>query len=202
MRLVSAPDIDVPALRPSSAGESRWKRAAQIDTIMRIEAQRTFHRELSPRPGTLPADVAANFPMLRLSGAGRPLRRSRRWTGGDEHLRVVTSCIRYRRIVMSPSATALVVPIALALALTSARRSPCSDEIASLETAIKTSESTPVLAPTAPQSVGAQLHHQPTPQSVQRAEAAPSPELNDIITRAKVLDAEGKTKECMELVAT
>ena len=103
---------------------------------------------------------------------------------------------------MSPSATALVVPIALALALTSARASPCSDEIASFETAIKTSESTPVLAPTAPQSVGAQLHHQPTPQSVQRAEAAPSPELNDIITRAKVLDAEGKTKECMELVAT
>jgi hypothetical protein len=71
-----------------------------------------------------------------------------------------------------------------------------------LETAIKASESTPVLAPTAPQSVGAQLHHQPTPQSVQRAEAAPSPELNDIITRAKGLDAEGKTKECIELVAT
>ena len=46
MRLVSAPDIAEPALRPSSAGESRWKRAAQIDTIMRTEAQRTFQREL------------------------------------------------------------------------------------------------------------------------------------------------------------
>ena len=103
---------------------------------------------------------------------------------------------------MSPSATTLVVPIALALALTSARASPCSDEIANLETAINASERSPALVPTAPQSVGAQLHHQPTPQSVQRAEAAPSPELNDIITRAKVLDAEGKTKECMELVAT
>ena len=53
-----------------------------------------------------------------------------------------------------------------------------------------------------PQSVGAQLHHQPTPQSVQRAEAAPSAELKDIVNRAKVLDAEGKTKECLELVAT
>ena len=103
---------------------------------------------------------------------------------------------------MSPSATALVVPIALALALTSARASPCSDEIASLETAINASESTPALVPTEPQSLGAQLHHQPTPQSVQRAEAAPSTELNDIVKRAKVLDGEGKTKECMDLVAT
>jgi hypothetical protein len=103
---------------------------------------------------------------------------------------------------MSPSATALVVPITLALALTSAHASPCSDEIASLETAINASESSPALVPTEPQSLGAQLHHQPTPQSVQRAEAAPSTELNDIIKRAKVLDAEGKTKECMDLVAT
>jgi hypothetical protein len=63
---------------------------------------------------------------------------------------------------MSPSATALVVPIALALALTSARASPCSDEIASLETAINASESSPTLVPTEPQSLGAQLHHQPT----------------------------------------
>src|SRR5205807_843582 len=116
----------------------------------------------SPRPGILPADVAATVPMLRLS---HPSRRSHRWTGGDEHLRAVTSCIRHRRIVMSPSATALVVPIALALALTSARASPCSDEIASLETAINASESSPTLVPTEPQSLGAQLHHQPTPQS-------------------------------------
>jgi hypothetical protein len=103
---------------------------------------------------------------------------------------------------MRPSATAFVVPIALALALTSAHASPCSDEIANLETAINVSESSPAVVPTGPQSVGAQLHHQPTPQSVQRAEAAPSAELKDIVNRAKVLDAEGKTKECLELVAT
>ena len=103
---------------------------------------------------------------------------------------------------MSPSATALVVPIALALALTSAHASPCSDEIASLERALNASEGSPVLVPTEPQSLGAQLHHQPTPQSVQRAEAAPSTELNDIVKRAKVLDAGGKTKECTDLVAT
>ena len=103
---------------------------------------------------------------------------------------------------MSPSATALVVPIALALALTSARASPCSDEIAKLEQAIQQDGNDPAAVPTGRQSVGAQLHHQPTPQSVQRAEAAPNTELNDIVKRAKVLDAEGKTKECLDLVAT
>jgi len=103
---------------------------------------------------------------------------------------------------MRPSATAFVVPIALALALTSARASPCTDEIASLESAINVSASNPALVPTARQLVGAQLHRQPTPQSVQRAEAAPNTELNDIVKRAKVLDAEGKIKECMDLVAT
>ena len=46
MRLVSAPDIADPRCVPPSAGESRWKRAAQIDTIIRTEAQSTFHREL------------------------------------------------------------------------------------------------------------------------------------------------------------
>ena len=103
---------------------------------------------------------------------------------------------------MRPSATAFVVPIALTLALTSARASPCRDETASLESAINVAASNPVLVPTARQSVGAQLQRQPTPQSVQRAEAAPNTELNDFVKRTKDLDAEGKTKECMDLVAT
>ena len=60
----------------------------------------------------------------------------------------------------------------------------------------------PSSCPDGAESVGAQLHHQPTPQSVQRAEAAPNTELNDIVNRAKGLDGEGKTKECMELVAS
>jgi hypothetical protein len=57
-------------------------------------------------------------------------------------------------------------------------------------------------APTAPQSVGAQLGHQPTPESVRRAEAASTSGVNDILNRAKALDADRKTKECMDLVAT
>ena len=48
MRLISAPDMAASALRLFlPAGESRWKRAAQTDTIIRtIAAQHGFHREL------------------------------------------------------------------------------------------------------------------------------------------------------------
>jgi hypothetical protein len=101
---------------------------------------------------------------------------------------------------MSPSIMALVVSIALGLAMTSAHASACGDEIAQLEKAM--SEKRAAAAPTAPQSIGAQLGHQPTPESMRRAEAAATTGVDDILNRAKALDAEGKTKECMDLVAT
>jgi hypothetical protein len=98
---------------------------------------------------------------------------------------------------MRPPTMAL---IALGLSVSSPHASACSDEIAQLEKA--TSEKSAPAAPTAPQSVGAQLGHQPTPESVRRAEAASTSGVNDILNRAKALDADGKTKECMDLVAT
>ena len=103
---------------------------------------------------------------------------------------------------MNPSAMTLVVYIALGLGVTSAHASPCSDEIAQLEKVARQSESNPVAGPTAQQSIGAQLGHQPTLQSVRRAEVDSKAGLDAILTRAKALDAEGKTAECMELVGT
>ena len=103
---------------------------------------------------------------------------------------------------MNPSAMTLVVYIALGLGVTSAHAGPCADEIAQLEKAVRQSESNPVAGPTAQQSIGAQLRHQPTPESVRRAEVDSRAGLDGILTRAKALDAEGKTAECMELVGT
>jgi hypothetical protein len=100
---------------------------------------------------------------------------------------------------MNPSIMALVVSIVLGLAMTSAHASACSDEIARLVKAM--SEKSAAAAPTASQSIGAQLGHQPTPESMRRAEAAATTGVYDILNRAKTLDAEGKTKECMDLVA-
>jgi hypothetical protein len=101
---------------------------------------------------------------------------------------------------MNPSTITLVVCIALGLGVTSAHAGPCGDEIAQLEKAL--SESNPAAGPTASQSIGAQLRHQPTPESVRRAEVHSRAGLDAILTRAKALDAEGKTAECMELVGT
>jgi hypothetical protein len=103
---------------------------------------------------------------------------------------------------MNPLAMTLVVYIALGLGVTSAHASPCSDEIAQLEKAARLSESNPAVGPTASQSIGAQLRHQPTPESVRHAEVDSRAGLDAILTRAKALDAEGKTAECMELVGT
>jgi hypothetical protein len=103
---------------------------------------------------------------------------------------------------MNPSAMMLVVCIALGLGATSAHASPCGDAIAQLEKAARLSESNSAVGPTASQSIGAQLGHQPTPESVRRAEADSRAGIDAILTRAKALDAEGKTAECMELVGT
>jgi hypothetical protein len=95
----------------------------------------------------------------------------------------------------------LVVYIALWLGVTPVHAGPCGDEIAQLEKAIRQSENNPATDPTALQSIGAQLGHQPTPESVRRAEAESKARFAAILDRAKTFDAEGKTAECMQAVA-
>ena len=103
---------------------------------------------------------------------------------------------------MNPSTMAVAVYIAFGLGITSAHAGPCGDEIAQLEKAISQSKTDPAVGPTSSQSIGAQLGHQPTPESVRRAEINSRAGVDDILSRAKALDAEGKTAECMELVGT
>jgi len=71
---------------------------------------------------------------------------------------------------MNASTMARAVYIAFGLGITSAHASACGDEIAQLEKAISQSKNDPAVGPTASQSIGAQLGHQPTPESVRRAE--------------------------------
>ena len=95
----------------------------------------------------------------------------------------------------------IIVLIVLGLGVSLAVASPCSDEI-KLEQAIQQSGNNPAAAPTARQSVGAQLGYQPTPESVRDAELASKKRLVAILNRAKAFAAKGKSKKCMELVAT
>jgi hypothetical protein len=54
---------------------------------------------------------------------------------------------------------------------------------------------------TAPQSVDAQLEHQPTPVSVESAEHKARNEVASVLAQAKALDAEGKPNECLAALA-
>src|SRR5437016_13833067 len=91
------------------------------------------------------------------------------------------------RTGMRPSTMAFVVSIAFGLGVTSAAASPCSDEIAKLEQAIQQDGNSPAAGPTAQQSIGAQLGHQPTPDSVRPAELASKKGIAAILNPAKAL---------------
>jgi hypothetical protein len=68
---------------------------------------------------------------------------------------------------------------------------PCGEQIARLEAA--QSE----VLPYSRQSVGAQLHHQPTPGTVSNAESEAKRQLSAALAIARKLDSEGKDSECI-----
>jgi hypothetical protein len=84
--------------------------------------------------------------------------------------------------------------------IASARTGPCSDTIAQVEALVDPSTGNRVARLTAPQSIGAQLSHQPTPESVRRAEEDAHLRFASILAHARILDAEGKTTERMRSV--
>jgi type IV secretory pathway VirJ component len=59
----------------------------------------------------------------------------------------------------------------------------------------------PKVRPLAQQAVVAQVHHQPTPQSVENAAEKGRAEVGALLARAKVFDAEGNAAECMNVVS-
>ena len=76
---------------------------------------------------------------------------------------------------------------------------PCTTQISQVEQQIhKAQAASPGGAgePTAPQSVGAQLHHQPTPQTVESAESKARASAEAALDRARKADAEGDASAC------
>jgi hypothetical protein len=84
----------------------------------------------------------------------------------------------------------------LALAATNAWAGPCTSDIAAFEAAVRSSQGNPLAGLTAPQSVGADLGHQPTPASVKQAEARLKARFAATMARAKRYDAQGNTLGC------
>ena len=83
-----------------------------------------------------------------------------------------------------------------------AQASPCGESVAQLRAEARQSAGNPAVGPSAPQSIGAQLGHQPTPSSVLRAEQSAQSSFAVLLAHAEALDAEGRHAECMQAVAS
>ena len=119
-------------------------------------------------------------------------------TGTESQLvgeRATRSAVMNRRI-----AAALVMSTALCPLAVPAHAGPCTERIAQFEKAVRESARNPSAGPTASQSIGAQLGHQPTPSSVKRADLEAQTTFNAALARAKTLDAEGRRK-CAQALA-
>ena len=69
-------------------------------------------------------------------------------------------------------------------------------EITELEQRISSAPASPPNMPSAPQSVGAQLHRQPTPNTVQSAAGRANADADAALERARKADAENDADGC------
>lgn len=86
--------------------------------------------------------------------------------------------------------------VCLVGAVTSAEAGPCTSQIIAVEKQVRRAAPGPANGPTGTQTVGAQLHHQPTPSSVQSAEAKAQADAKAALDRARKADAAGDARAC------
>lgn len=82
-----------------------------------------------------------------------------------------------------------------------AQAGPCTTQIAEVERYLSRLTPGHASGPTAPQSIGAQLHHQPTPGSVQGAENKAREMAEAALERARKADADGNADACQKALA-
>lgn len=87
-----------------------------------------------------------------------------------------------------------------------AQAGPCANQISQVERAIRSAQAgsgggVGAGEPSAQQSVDAQLHHQPTPGSVQSAERMAIADGDAALERARKADAEGNAAACTKALA-
>ncbi len=82
-----------------------------------------------------------------------------------------------------------------------AHSGPCTAQITQLEQQISAMPPGPQTGPTAPQTLGAQLHFQPTPEDVAHAQRVANKDGDAAIARAKAADAAGDAAGCKAALA-
>jgi hypothetical protein len=91
----------------------------------------------------------------------------------------------------SASGSALLAAAFSVLFAGTAQAGPCTAQIEQLESQIHLAASNPVVGPTTPQTVNAQLHRQPTPGAVEHGEAKANADGDAALERARKADAQG-----------
>jgi hypothetical protein len=91
----------------------------------------------------------------------------------------------------------LIVSAALSATTGFAHAGACADQIAQLRQAARAWAADRAAGPTAPQSIEAQLHHQPTPGTVQQGLTSAQLMFANSLTQAEALDAQGRESDCL-----
>jgi hypothetical protein len=87
---------------------------------------------------------------------------------------------------------------ALCLSVTGTLAGPCTAQIAELEQRVSPAPASQPNTPSAPQSVAAQLHRQPTPTTVQSAAGRANADADAALDRARKADTENNADGCNE----
>jgi hypothetical protein len=94
------------------------------------------------------------------------------------------------------------VVIASALSIAPAHAGPCGTEVAQFRNSLpQQSDSDQTTVGSAPQSVAAQLSHQPTPASIEQAKKNAQASVLRTLAEAEKLDAEGNQSACEDALA-
>ncbi len=97
------------------------------------------------------------------------------------------------------SAAALFLAMASGLRAASALAGPCGWEVGELRRSLPRDETGDrSFVGTAPQSIAAQLEHQPTRQSVENAKRNARAHIMIVLARAEAFDASGRPNECRD----
>jgi hypothetical protein len=102
---------------------------------------------------------------------------------------------------MKMSTWALVLCTIFGMSVEAAQAGPCTKQINQLEAAIRHSAMGLDAGPTAPETIGAKLGHQPTPASVEAAETRAQSRFTSLMAKANALDARSKNAACMRVLS-
>ena len=95
-----------------------------------------------------------------------------------------------------------IIALASTLCIATASAGPCAGEIADFRSSLSRDKNgEPTFIGTAPQSIGAQLEHQPTRESVEHAKKQAQAQILMVVTQAEALDSAGKQSECRNALA-